>query len=183
VISDVMMPNLDGAALVHEIRNDPAISHLPIILVSARAGEDARVEGMATGADDYLTKPFTGRELVARVAAHLSLSAARRASEERERELRKEAELLNEVALNLAAELDLAKLLQSVTDAATSLTAAEFGAFFYNQGWASSRSSCHTSSSGSDRQTPRSRVTSAGWAWASRSSSTWSSCTAGRSKR
>ncbi|NUO49747.1 MAG: response regulator, partial [Polyangiaceae bacterium] len=132
VVSDVMMPRLDGFGLLHAMRADEELRRIPILLLSARAGEDSRVEGMAAGADDYLTKPFSGRELVARVSAHLELTRVRLEAENRERGLRNEAELLNHVAQTLAAELDLEQLLQKVTDAATSLTHAAFGAFFYN---------------------------------------------------
>ena len=77
ILSDVMMPGLDGFELLDAIRLDPRISTLPVILLSARAGEEARVEGLARGADDYLTKPFTARELLARIEARLELARAR----------------------------------------------------------------------------------------------------------
>jgi signal transduction histidine kinase len=94
VLSDVMMPNLDGIGLLRALRADPATMEIPVILLSARAGEDARVEGLSAGADDYLPKPFSARELVARVGATLHLArlrkeaeAARRETEERFRAL------------------------------------------------------------------------------------------------
>jgi PAS domain S-box-containing protein len=96
VLSDVMMPMLDGFGLLRELRADPATATIPILLVSARAGEEARVEGLEKGADDYLTRPFGARELLARVAAHLELSRVRRAAARRERELRDEAESILE---------------------------------------------------------------------------------------
>ncbi|MEO8152730.1 MAG: ATP-binding protein [Rhizobacter sp.] len=71
LISDVMMPRLDGLQLVRALRLDPATRALPIILLSARAGEEARVEGLSVGADDYLIKPFSARELAARVENQL----------------------------------------------------------------------------------------------------------------
>ncbi len=73
-----MMPGLDGFELLQALRADPATRELPVILLSARAGEEARLEGLEAGADDYLTKPFSARELVARVEAHLRLSQLRR---------------------------------------------------------------------------------------------------------
>ena len=79
VVSDVMMPRLDGFALVRELRADPATASLPVILLSARAGEEAAVEGLDTGADDYLVKPFAARELRARVRTHVQLAQTRRA--------------------------------------------------------------------------------------------------------
>ncbi len=78
VLSDVMMPGLDGFGLLREVRSDPMLRDLPVILLSARAGEDARVEGLDAGADDYLTKPFSARELLARVNANLEMARLRR---------------------------------------------------------------------------------------------------------
>jgi signal transduction histidine kinase/DNA-binding response OmpR family regulator len=72
-VADVMMPELDGFGLLREVRADERLRALPFILVSARAGEEARVEGIEAGADDYLVKPFSGRELVVRVASRLEL--------------------------------------------------------------------------------------------------------------
>ena len=86
VITDVMMPNLDGFGLLRELRRDPRTASLPIIMLSARAGEEAHVEGLEAGADDYLVKPFSARELIARVSTHLQLAALRRKAEgERQR--------------------------------------------------------------------------------------------------
>ncbi len=132
IITDVMMPVLDGFGLLREIRADATLRDVPVLMLSARAGEESRLEGLRAGADDYLVKPFSGRELMARVSAHLELSRLRREGEARERELRNEAEALNEVALVLGAELDLPALVQKVTDIGTDLTHAAFGAFFYN---------------------------------------------------
>jgi signal transduction histidine kinase len=77
VLTDVMMPNLDGVGLLQAIREDEKTRALPVILLSARAGEEARVEGLNAGADDYLTKPFSSRELVARVRTHIELGRLR----------------------------------------------------------------------------------------------------------
>ena len=78
VLADVMMPGLDGFGLLRAVRADPATREMPVILLSARAGEEARVEGLEAGADDYLVKPFSARELVARVGAALELARVRR---------------------------------------------------------------------------------------------------------
>jgi signal transduction histidine kinase len=67
VLSDVMMPGLDGFGLLRELRVDPRTRAVPVILLSARAGEEATTEGLQAGASDYLTKPFSARELLARV--------------------------------------------------------------------------------------------------------------------
>ena len=77
-----MMPHLDGFDLVRELRADPALADVPVILLSARAGEESRVEGLLHGADDYLIKPFSARELLARVAAHLEMAQMRRQAAE-----------------------------------------------------------------------------------------------------
>jgi signal transduction histidine kinase/DNA-binding response OmpR family regulator len=82
VLSDVMMPRLNGFGLVKAIRADQRLREVPIILLSARAGEEAKVEGLDAGADDYLVKPFSARELVARVQANLQMSQIRREAEE-----------------------------------------------------------------------------------------------------
>ncbi len=80
VLADVMMPNLSGLGLLAQLRADPATSSLPVILLTARAGEESRDEGLETGADDYLVKPFHARELMARVGAQLQLALIRRES-------------------------------------------------------------------------------------------------------
>ncbi len=77
VLSDVMMPRMDGFGLLAGIRADPRLRDLPVILLSARAGEEARVEGLDAGADDYLVKPFSARELLARVRSNLELARLR----------------------------------------------------------------------------------------------------------
>jgi len=86
VLTDVMMPNLDGFGLLQALRADPATAAIPVIMLSARAGEEARVEGLHAGADDYLVKPFTARELLARVAGMLAVAKARREHNEALRE-------------------------------------------------------------------------------------------------
>ncbi len=94
ILTDVMMPRLDGFGLLRALRTDPGTAGVPVILLSARAGEESRVEGMVAGADDYLVKPFGARELLARVGALLQITRMRReadqsirASEERFRAL------------------------------------------------------------------------------------------------
>src|SRR5260221_5228044 len=132
VLSDVMMPRLDGFGLLQALRADPDLRDVPIILPSARAGEEAKIEGLEIGADDYLVKPFSARELVARVAANLELARIRRKSAEALRDEARTLETLNRTGVALAAELDLERLVQTVTDAGVELTGARFGAFFYN---------------------------------------------------
>jgi signal transduction histidine kinase len=98
VLSDVMMPGLDGFALLAALRADPATGTLPVILLSARAGEEARVEGAHRGADDYLVKPFSAQELVARVGAHLALARERRRAAAEAEAAWREAELARDAA-------------------------------------------------------------------------------------
>jgi len=77
VLTDVMMPGLDGFQLLREIRAEPSTRDIPVILLSARADEQSRIEGLDAGADDYLIKPFSARELIARVKANLRLADVR----------------------------------------------------------------------------------------------------------
>ncbi len=71
VLTDVMIPGMDGFGLLRSIRSDPRLSEVPVILLSARAGEEARIEGLQAGADDYLTKPFSSRELIVLVESQI----------------------------------------------------------------------------------------------------------------
>jgi signal transduction histidine kinase len=77
VLTDIMMPGLDGFGLLRELRAAQRTRNIPVILLSARAGEESAVEGLNAGADDYLTKPFSAQELMARVRTHLELAQAR----------------------------------------------------------------------------------------------------------
>jgi DNA-binding response OmpR family regulator len=67
IISDVMMPEMDGMELCRAVKQDVRTSHVPVILLTARAGTDSKIEGFDVGADEYVTKPFNSKELVARV--------------------------------------------------------------------------------------------------------------------
>jgi PAS domain S-box-containing protein len=107
VLADVMMPELDGFGLLEALRADPRTNTLPVVLLSARAGEESRVEGLATGADDYLVKPFSARELLARVRTHLEMARIRREAAHRENELLAKAREAQERA---------AAILESITD-------------------------------------------------------------------
>ncbi|MBS1662285.1 MAG: response regulator [Bacteroidetes bacterium] len=96
VLSDIMMPQIDGFGLLKLIRTEPSIQHTPVIFLSARAGEEAKVEGLDAGADDYLVKPFSAKELLARVDANIKIARSRleyavrleREVEERTKELK-----------------------------------------------------------------------------------------------
>jgi signal transduction histidine kinase/DNA-binding response OmpR family regulator len=88
VLTDVMMPRLDGFGLLNALREDPVTALVPVVMLSARAGDEATVEGLDAGADDYLVKPFSARELRARVRANLELDRTRRAGRELDRSRR-----------------------------------------------------------------------------------------------
>jgi CheY-like chemotaxis protein len=77
ILTDVMMPGLDGFELLRRLRQDERTRRIPVVMLSARAGEEARIEGLSAGAEDYLSKPFSARELLARVRTHLELSRLR----------------------------------------------------------------------------------------------------------
>ena len=98
VLTDIMMPGLDGFELLRALRGDDRTSKIPVVMLSARAGEEARLEGLQSGADEYLVKPFSARELIARVNSQLALAKHAREREsllERERMARRSAESAN----------------------------------------------------------------------------------------
>lgn len=77
VLSDVMMPVMDGFQLLHALRENVETTTIPVILLSARAGEEASADGLTAGADDYLVKPFSARDLLTRVSTRIELSRMR----------------------------------------------------------------------------------------------------------
>jgi signal transduction histidine kinase/DNA-binding response OmpR family regulator len=87
IVADVMMPGLDGFELLRALRADERTRSVPVILLSARAGEEARVEGLQAGADDYLVKPFAARELLARVETQIVRAKIRSVEEAHARQL------------------------------------------------------------------------------------------------
>jgi YesN/AraC family two-component response regulator len=123
-----MMPRLDGFGLVRAVRTDPALADLPIILLSARAGEEESVEGLEVSADDYLIKPFSARELLARVRANFEMARIRR-----EAKLSLAADLhamtrLREVGEQcMLAGNEFAQCLDEILDAAIAITGADKG--------------------------------------------------------
>jgi PAS domain S-box-containing protein len=96
IVSDVMMPRLDGFELLQRLRANPQTKEIPVILLSARAGEEARIEGLAAGADDYLIKPFSARELLARVETTLKLAQLRRETETALRQSEEQLRIANQ---------------------------------------------------------------------------------------
>jgi PAS domain S-box-containing protein len=102
VLTDVMMPGLDGFELLKALRANPSTREIPIILLSARAGEESVVEGLEAGADDYLIKPFSAQELVSRVKGHLQMAQLRLEALHQERTLNhRKDELLSTVSHEL----------------------------------------------------------------------------------
>jgi DNA-binding response OmpR family regulator len=108
ILSDVMMPQMNGFQLLEAIRNDRATHKIPLILISARAGEEATLEGLASGADDYLVKPFSVRELVARVNTHLTMNQMRKEISEQQNKLMHSLKMssLGEMAGSVAHEIN-----------------------------------------------------------------------------
>jgi PAS domain S-box-containing protein len=133
VLTDVMMPLLDGFGLLSALRDDPRTRNVPVIMLSARAGEEARVEGLAAGADDYLVKPFTARELLVRVSARLEIARTNREAVERERELRRAAEdreglvQLHELGTRLMLISETQPLFEEILHATIAIQKADFG--------------------------------------------------------
>lgn len=128
VLSDVMMPRLDGIGLLRELRADPALARLPVMLLSARAGEEASIEGLEAGADDYLIKPFVARELLARVSANVKLGKLRRAFAKRLEADAHAMTRLQEVGNHcLRRDVLLDECLTFVLDAAIELSGADKG--------------------------------------------------------
>ena len=82
LLSDIMMPRMDGFELLKKLRKHPDIKSIPVIFLSARAGEEAKVEGLDAGADDYLVKPFSAKELMVRVTNHIRINQVRRETEQ-----------------------------------------------------------------------------------------------------
>jgi signal transduction histidine kinase/DNA-binding response OmpR family regulator/serine phosphatase RsbU (regulator of sigma subunit)/anti-sigma regulatory factor (Ser/Thr protein kinase) len=107
VVTDVMMPRLDGFGLLERLQADPSTMGIPVIMLSARAGREGTIEGLEAGADDYLGKPFSARELRARVRVNLELDRNRRMRQslERSESLLDQAQRLAKVA---SWEVDLA---------------------------------------------------------------------------
>jgi signal transduction histidine kinase/CheY-like chemotaxis protein len=116
VLADIMMPRLDGLGLLEAIRREGAGGRTPVVLLSARAGEEARIQGLEAGADDYLVKPFSARELLSTVRAHARLAKQREEFERRELALREKAEA------SLARSERAQRLIVSLNDATRSLT-------------------------------------------------------------
>jgi DNA-binding response OmpR family regulator len=119
IISDVMMPGMDGLALLAALRADVRTMRMPVLLLSARAGQEAAVAGLAAGADDYLIKPFSAEELLARVDAHLQLGRIRHEAEQRLESLQQATAALSAAATPAEVAQTAVTYLAQLLDAAT----------------------------------------------------------------
>lgn len=112
ILTDIMMPGLNGFELLGALRTDPILQTLPVIVLSASAGEESRITGLEAGADDYIIKPFSSRELIAKVKANLEIASLRKKvffeqvmHNEAERLLKIEKEMVRFDRLNLIGEM------------------------------------------------------------------------------
>lgn len=121
VLSDIMMPEIDGFQLLKALRKDAHTRGLPVILLSARTGEEAAVEGLEAGADDYMVKPFAARELLARVKTHLELARIRQEIAQHERLHTEHLQKLARAALVLNSMLSSQDILWIITDQARAI--------------------------------------------------------------
>jgi PAS domain S-box-containing protein len=112
IVLDVMMPGMDGFGLLNAIRADETIHTIPVIMLSAQAGEQARLEALKAGADDYLIKPFSSRELIARVHSHVQMARIRRDA------VNREGDLLRQIA---KVQQDLERVLEGTSDSYANL--------------------------------------------------------------
>jgi PAS domain S-box-containing protein len=120
ILTDVMMPEMDGFQLLAAVRQSDSLKDVPVIMLSARAGEESRLDGLGAGADDYLVKPFTARELIARVTAHVAMASLRQEAAKRERELL------------LATQVERDRLRESETRLKLATEAAKLGVFAWD---------------------------------------------------
>ena len=127
IISDIMMPELDGFQLLHALRSDARTRSVPVILLSARAGEEAAIKGLAAGADDYLIKPFSARELVARVKSHIEIAKIREEAMLRSQQHSTHLQKLAHAALTINSTLSSEEILWLITDQARAIIGAHQG--------------------------------------------------------
>jgi signal transduction histidine kinase/serine phosphatase RsbU (regulator of sigma subunit)/CheY-like chemotaxis protein len=116
IVTDAMMPVMDGFELLRRLRADERAARVPVIMLSARAGQESAVEGLEAGADDYLVKPFSADELRARAEAHLKVAKLRESEGDGTRE--RELSFLMEATRVLGSSLDLAATLAHVFEIA-----------------------------------------------------------------
>lgn len=127
VLTDIMMPGLDGIELLRELRIDPSTRAIPVILLSARAGEESRVDGLNQGADDYLIKPFSARELLAKIGAQLA--RVRREMLKRQQGEFTAVKLLYDLSTRLVGPDNIREISHEILEKAINLTGADMGTF------------------------------------------------------
>ncbi|KAG0254992.1 hypothetical protein DFQ27_006515 [Actinomortierella ambigua] len=115
VLSDVAMPNMNGYELLSKLRSDPRTMTTPFILLSARAGEEANVEGLDRGADDCMVKPFSARELMARVRSSIRLSDLRRELFREQRHALELKQLIYSISVRIRSGLSLPQILDTAS--------------------------------------------------------------------
>ncbi|KAG9288146.1 hypothetical protein G9A89_000941 [Geosiphon pyriformis] len=116
VLSDIMMPNMNGFELLKILRSDPSTKMIPVILLSARAGEEASVEGLERGADDYLIKPFNARELIARVRSNIKLSNLRHELVVQQRSQAETKQLLFSISSKIRSGFNIKEILSTAVE-------------------------------------------------------------------
>ncbi|CAG8447486.1 9831_t:CDS:10 [Acaulospora colombiana] len=116
ILSDVMMPNMDGLELLKILRSDPVTQLIPVIFLSAKAGEDSSVEGLEQGADDYLIKPFSVRDLIVRIKANIKLSHLRQQLLLQQKQQSEVRGLLFSISEKIRAGLDVEKTLSIASE-------------------------------------------------------------------
>jgi signal transduction histidine kinase len=121
VVCDVMMPGIDGIELTRRLRDSPAVRSTPVLLVTARADPESRMRGLEAGADDYLVKPFSTRELVTRLRNLVRLRASEREAARRNEELERTLAELRRAQADLVAQAKMASLGQLVAGVAHEL--------------------------------------------------------------
>jgi signal transduction histidine kinase/serine phosphatase RsbU (regulator of sigma subunit) len=104
IISDIMMPEMDGYQFLSELKRNKLTSRIPVILLTAKSGESEKIEGLDAGADDYLAKPFSSRELLARTRSLIRLYRYQKIISERNREIEAELDIAREIQSKLILE-------------------------------------------------------------------------------
>lgn len=141
VLTDVMLPGLTGVELLRELRADPRTAHVPVVMLTARVGAEFALEGFETGADDYIAKPFSSRELIARIRTNLEVGRSRaelwgeRARLEAAKDAhRRSIQALEAVAKHVDAASDLAGFYGGLAETAARLVGGRRAGFFRLQG-------------------------------------------------
>ena len=116
VILDVRLPRRSGYEVCEQIRREPELSHVPVLMVSALTETEARLQGISRGADDYLPKPFSPKELIAKVRRHLARSEEVKTLSRRARELAGELERARDEARRAQDELRRERMVQEANE-------------------------------------------------------------------